>query len=178
MACNLSYSYTIPCKATGGIAGVWIGSYTSGLTYSYDTSAAGATSSAGTITEFGGVTSSFYKFEAQTETSSLNGAGNFSIENGTAFYTLTAEIVLHNMTQALVEQIAVLGRGRWRIIVLDQNGNYWLMGEKNPVNVTASTPGLGKAYGDLNGAMITFEGKEISPMKQVSSAALASLGIS
>lgn len=178
MSCLITYGYTVPCKSTAGIQAVYIGSYNSGLTYSIDASATGLTSSAGTITGFGGVTSSFFKFEAQLETASLMEAGGFSVENGTAFYTQTAEITLQGMNQALVEQINILGKGRWRIIVLDQNGYYWLMGRQNPVNVTASTPSLGKAYGDLNGAVVTFEGKEPAPITQVSSAAVSQLGIS
>jgi hypothetical protein len=176
--CPIAYGYTIPCKASGGIQSVWIGTYNSGLLYTVDSSAPGITSSYNTITGFSGSTSSFYKFEAQLETASVVEAGGFSNENGTAFYTQTVEITLHNMSQALVEQINILGKGRWRIIVLDQNGLYWLVGKQNPVNVSASTPGLGKAYGDLNGSVITFIGKEPEPIRQVSSAALASLGIS
>jgi hypothetical protein len=177
MICPITYGYTVPCKSTGGIQSVYIGQYNSGLTYTTDSSSPGATSSFNTITGFGGATSSFYKFEAQLETASLVEAGAFSNENGTAFYTQTAMIVLQGLNQPLVEQINILGKGRWRIIFLDQNGLYWLMGKQNPVNVSASTPGLGKAYGDLNGAIITFEGKEPAPITQVSSAALIALGI-
>ena len=178
MSCVLTYGYNIPCKATGGVQAVWIGTWEAGLTYTYDSSAPGITSSYGTITAFGGATSSFSKFEQNLETASLAEAGAFSVENGSAFYTQTCEITLYQMTQAMSEQINILGKGRWRVIILDQNGNYWLMGKQNPVNVSAATPGLGKAYGDLNGAIVTFEGKEPAPITQVSSAALADLGIS
>lgn len=178
MICPITYGYSVPCKSSGGIQAIYIGQYNSGLTYSLDASAPGITSSYNTITGFGGATSSFYKFEAQLETASLVEAGGFSNENGTAFYTQTAEITVHGLNQALIEQISILGKGRWRIIILDQNGLYWLMGKQNPVNVTGSTPGLGKAYGDLNGAIITFEGKEPEPIRQVSSTAVGILGIS
>lgn len=177
--CNLSYGYTVPCKSVGGVQAVWIGTWTSGLTYTLDSSAAGITSSYNTITGFTGATGTFYKFEANLETASLVEAGGFSVENGTAFYTQTCEITLSGgLAQALVEQINILGKGRWRIVLLDQIGNYWLMGKQNPVNVTAATPGLGKAYGDLNGSVITFEGKEPAPINQISSAAVGTLGIS
>lgn len=178
MSCVLTYGYNVPCRAVGGIQAVWIGTFNSGLVYTYDNSAPGVTSSYGTITGFTGSTSSFSKFEQNLETASLAQTGQFSVENGSAFYEQTCEITLYQLTQAITEQINILGKGRWRIIVLDQNGNYWLMGKQNPVNVSAATPGLGKAYGDLNGAVITFMGKEPEPITQVSSAALASLGIS
>ena len=178
MACLLTYGYNVPCKSVGGLQAVYIGTFNSGLTYTLDASAPGVTSSYNTITGFGGATSSFYKFEANLETASLVETGAFSNDNGSAFYTQTCEITLYTLSQALVEQVNILGKGRWRIIVLDQTGNYWLMGKQNSVHVSAATPGLGKAYGDLNGAIITFEGKEPEPIRQVSSAAVATLGIS
>jgi hypothetical protein len=47
------------------------------------------------------------------------------------------------------------------------------MGFQNPVRVSAATPGLGKAYCDLNGAVITFLGKEPEPAYEVASSAAA-----
>ena len=49
------------------------------------------------------------------------------------------------------------------------------MGYQNPVRVSASTPNLGKAYGDLNGAVITFMTKEPTPAYEVSSTAALSV---
>lgn len=175
--CDLSYGYNVPCKSVGGVQAIWVGTYNSGLVYTLDTSAPGLTSSYNTITGFTGSVGTFNLFEANLETASLVETGNFSVENGTAFYTQTCEITVYGMKQSLVEQINILGKGRWRIIILDQAGNYWLMGKQNPVNVTAATPGLGKAYGDLNGAIITFEGREPAPITQVSSAAVGILGV-
>jgi sugar lactone lactonase YvrE len=58
--------------------------------------------------------------------------------------------------------------------VIDQNGNYWYIGNKNGARVTAATPGVGKAMGDLNGAVITFEGKEqVTAYQMTAAAALA-----
>jgi hypothetical protein len=45
------------------------------------------------------------------------------------------------------------------------------MGYQNPVRVTASTPNVGKAYGDLNGAVVTFMTKEATPAYEVSASA-------
>jgi hypothetical protein len=69
----------------------------------------------------------------------------------------------------------VLGQGKWRVIIKDQRGVYHLMGKQNPVRVSASTPGVGKAYGDLNGAVITFLGKEPEPAHIVTSGAALSV---
>ena len=69
----------------------------------------------------------------------------------------------------------MLGQGKWRILIKDQRGIYRLMGVQNPVRVSASTPNVGKAYGDMNGATITFMCKEPSPAYIVSSTAALQL---
>lgn len=164
MACVLTSGYTIPCRNTAGVQKLYIGTYNSNnLTY-------GATAN-GQITSFTGATVSFYGFELKSETGSVVEAGAGSDANGTYFVTTTIEMPIQTMTQDLSNQITLLGQGRWRIIALDQNGGYWLLGKVNPVTVTSTTGGLGKAFGDLNGATITFTAKEPIHMTSVSTAA-------
>jgi hypothetical protein len=165
MACLLTSGYSLGCRdGIGGIAEVYIGEWNgSSMTYTL-----GVDSIIGT---FSGATVSFYTFQQEIETASFTENGNFSIENGTSFYDSTLVITLHKMDAALRNKILLLGQGKWRIIVKSQNGKYFLMGYQNPVRVSASTPGLGKAYGDLNGAVITFMTKEASPAYEVSSVA-------
>lgn len=170
MACILSSGYTLPCRVIAGVQAVYIGTYNSGLTYTYGTS-----SNANQIISFAGSTSSFYKFEQTIETGSLTNTGNFNEQNGTAYYDQVCEITVHNVSQTLIDQVTSLGQGRWRILVLDNNGNYFLIGKSFPVSVTALTGGLGKADGDLQGFTITFTGKEKEPMIQATSTAVAGI---
>lgn len=165
MACVLTNGYTLGCRDNiGGVQEVYIGEYNGdSLTYLFGTD--------NIIGTFSGATVSFYTFEQEIETGSYTENGQFSTENGTAFYEQTLTITLHKLDAALRNKILLLGQGKWRIIIKDQRGNYWLMGKQNPVRVSASTPGLGKAYGDLNGAVITFTGKEPEPAHEVSSTA-------
>lgn len=165
MPCVLTNGYTLGCRDNiGGIQEVYIGEWNGdGLTYVFGTN--------NIIGTFSGATGPFYTFEQEIETGSYTENGVFSTENGTAFYEQTLTINLYKMDAALRNQILILGQGKWRIIVKDQRGNYFLMGKQNPVRVSASTPGLGKAYGDLNGAVITFMGKEPEPAHQVATAA-------
>ncbi len=170
MSCVLTSGYNVPCKGAAGISSVYIGSYTNNLTYTLGTS-----SSLNQIVTFTAGTSSFYTFVQEVEQGSLTEKGNFNPQLGSAFYEQTAEITLTNVTQTLVDQVSSLGKGRWRIIVLDSNGNYWLLGKVNAVSVTDTTGGLGKALGDLNGYTITFTGKEADPLIQVTTAAATSV---
>ena len=163
--CLLTSGYSLGCRDNiGGVAEVYIGEY-NGSSLGY---VLGTDSIIGT---FSGTTVSFYTFQQEIETASFTENGNFSIENGTSFYEMTLTITLHKLEAALRNKILVLGQGKWRVIVKDQRGTYHLMGYQNPVRVSASTPGVGKAYGDMNGSVITFVGKEPVPAYEVSSAA-------
>lgn len=165
MACILSSGFTLGCRDNiGGIQEVYIGEWNGDtLTYVYGTNNIIGTFSAGTA--------SFYTFEQEVETGSYTENGVYSNENGTGFYEQTLVITLQKLDAALRNQLLILGQGKWRILIKDQRGHYWLMGKQNPVRVSTSTPGLGKAYGDLNGAVITFIGKEPEPAHEVASTA-------
>ena len=174
MSCLITEGYSIACKGIAGVQAVFIGEW-NGNDIGY-TIGTGLT--AGQITAFTGATVSFYEFQQTIETGALTEAGNFNVQNGTAFYEETVEITIHNTNATLLEQVNVLGRGRWRILVLDVNGNYFLVGKQNPVQVSAVAGGLGKAYGDLNGFTITFTGKEYDVLTQVTTSAAQSVIIS
>jgi hypothetical protein len=169
MSCVLTSGYTLGCRDNiGGVQTVYIGEYNGDdLTYSFTAS--------NVIDAFAGATVSFYTFEQEIETGSYTENGVFSTENGTSFYEETLSITLHRLDATLRNQILVLGQGKWRVIIKDQRGVYHLMGKQNPVRVSASTPGVGKAYGDLNGAVITFLGKEPEPAHIVTSGAALSV---
>jgi hypothetical protein len=147
--------YTLACRNnTGGIQKVWIGCYNSDCVYTLDANniITGATGC--------GSGTAFYSFEQEIETGSFVQNGQFSTENGTTFFEQVLEITLHKMDSTQRNRVQSLAIGAWRVVILDQQGNYWMMGHQNPVRVTSATPQLGKAYGDLNGAIITFTGKE------------------
>jgi hypothetical protein len=176
MACAISYGYQNSCRGIGGIQYIYIGSFNSGLQYILDTTPSGLTSSFNTITGFTGSTSSFFKFDGIPQTTSVIQVPTGSTDNGTFFWTQTLEMTNVGLNQALSENISILGKGRWRVLVLDQNGNWFLIGRQNGCYVTTGTGGLGKAPGDLNGMTITFESNDPEPIRQVSSAAAAALG--
>jgi len=167
MSCVLTSGYSIPCKGKAGVQAVYIGLW-NGPPMGYTTTGI-------TITAFTGATVSFYEFEQPIETGSLTETGNFNTQNGTAYYDQVVEITVHNINAALIDEVNVLGRGRWRLLVLDVNVNYFLIGKQNPVMVTAVAGGLGKAYGDLNGYTITFTGKEFDALAPVQTAAAQAL---
>ena len=165
MACLLTSGYQLGCRdGVGGISEIYIGEWNgSALGYTLGTD--------NIIGTFSGATVSFYTFQQEIETASFTENGEFSIENGTSFYTDTCTITLHQLNASLRNKILILGQGKWRILIKTQTGKYFLMGKQNPVRVSAATPGVGKAYGDMNGAVITFTGKEPVPAFEVAASA-------
>ena len=173
--CNLSQGYPVPCRnSSGGIQEVWIGTW-NGASTTITTGTASFETGAGT--EIISVTGSglFYPFPQPLETGEFSQSGGFSTENGTSMYTQTLNITIQQYNGFSWGQINILGQGVWRILVLDQNGNYFYLGSQNGCRVTAATPGAGKSMNDLNGAIITFEGKEPVPAYQISANAAIQL---
>jgi hypothetical protein len=168
MACLLTSGYTIGCKTQAGVQKVFIGQWNdTSLTYTFGTNSI--------ITAFGGATTSFYTFQQPIETSSYTAPAEVNTENNAIQYNQTLSINVQGMNAALLNQIKTLGQGVWRILILDKNGLYFLMGKSGPVQVSAIDSGLGKAGTDLTGAMITFTSKEDQPLYEVNSAAALTL---
>lgn len=169
MACVLTNGYTLGCRDNiGGIQEIYIGEWNGdALTYTFGTFSL--------ITAFAGATVSFYTFEQDAQVGSYTENGVFSTENGTSFYEQTCTITLHKLEADLRNKLLILGQGKWRVMIKDQRGKYWLMGKQNPVRVSASTPQLGKMYGDLNGSVITFMGAEPEIANEVQASAALSL---
>ena len=189
MANTLLNIYTIPQRVPAGIQAVYIAPYNQGGTYSYPGSSispfvldgtstiaspstftyagVGFTSSGfGSVVGTIGTTPTFTKFEQRLEQGSYLESGVYG-ENGSYGVSQKLEITLEGYDQNTKNNIAVLNKGSWRAIVLDQNGNYILMGYQNPVLITTSDGGLGKAYGDGVKTTLTFEVKEINPAPSV-----------
>lgn len=99
----------------------------------------------------------------------LRGAGGItqavegSMENGTYSYNMSLEFTLHKITSGTQTLIDALTKTRSTIGVLDNNDNVILMGYGNGMEMTGGSFQTGTGYGELNGATITMEGKEVFP---------------
>ena len=156
MACDITAGRLEPCKdSVGGITAIYIGgAYTPNLLNTATISADGE------VTAFTAALT-FYKYD-------LKGANSFdqtnenSRENGTSFWTQTGTVVLKKQDKATTAQLKLLSYGRPQIIVEDYNGNFYLAGIENGVEVTVNTA-TGAGMGDLNGYNLTLTGMEKSP---------------
>ena len=170
-SCVLTAGIPLACtESTGGVKNVYIGAYNeSGTTFTYD-----AANIIDTVTS----SETFYTYKFRPQTASYGEEGSHSIENGTNFWTQTLSMIFHKLDAAKRNQILLLAGSDLHVIVETQNGDYWWVGLKNGANLTGSTAGAGKAYGDLNGYNLTIVGLEPKLAHQLDATAFGTLTIS
>jgi len=167
MSCILGSGIALGCKdSLGGIKEVYIASFENQTTYTYDVN-----DIVDTVTYPALVTQSFYTFAQRNEAGEFTQTGNHSVENGTNFWSQMVNLVFTKNDAENRNILKVLAQSKLIIIVKDQNDIYWLVGQDNGADLTASTVGAGKAYGDLNGSTVSFEAKEKAPARQISQTA-------
>ena len=160
MACDITAGRLEPCKdSVGGITAIYVGgAYTPGLVNA--PSDGGVTIVGDEITAFAAPLT-FYKYDLKGA-NSFDQANENSRENGTSFWTQTGTVVLKKQDKATTAQLKLLSYGRPQIIIEDYNGNYYLAGIENGVEVAVSTA-TGSGMGDLNGYNLVLTGNEKSP---------------
>lgn len=169
MACDLTTGFSVGCNdSIGGVKAFYIENMPSDMVIA--TNATGeATSITNTAADM-----AYFKYEctaAQGAASSFNDNPTVNDQNGTSFFDQTATYVLNKMEQAKRNEIKMIARAKMTIIIEDNNGKYWLMGETNGVRLTSGEAGSGTALGDRNGYSLSFQAQEFEPMREVTSGA-------
>ena len=96
-----------------------------------------------------------------------------SRENGTIYYTPTAQILFNRLTKEDQNQIKLLGATKVVIFAqLNQqlaNGHDVIigLGVTNGMELNAGTMDTGASFGDKNGYTLTFDGMETEPFPMV-----------
>ena len=165
MSCILENGVTLGCKdSLGGVKEVLIASYTNNEVYTYETD--DTSDDFGMITGISG-NGQFYRFEMRQQQGEFIQQGQHSIENGSNFWEQSVSLVFVKNNAKDRNTLLVLAQSTLLIVVKDQNGTYWLVGELNGAEISESTQSSGKAYGDLNGTTITLMGKEATPARKI-----------
>lgn len=160
MACDISLGRKEPCKdSIGGLRAVYFTNYddVDPNGYTYDVT---DTDMITLIT--GAATLNAYKYE-------LKGSSSFdtnivsSRENGTTYFEQTANLTFKKLTVEQHKEVKLLSYGRPRIMVEDNNGNFFWAGLKFGCDVTGGTIVTGAAMGDLSGYTLTLTGMELAP---------------
>ena len=172
MACDISAGRLEPCKdSVGGLDAVYFVNYddlpTTAITVSADDEITAVTGSPRA-----------YKYELKG-TSSLEQTINSSRENGTTFFDQALSLMLKKQDLAPHKQVKLLAYGRPKVIVRDNNSNFWLVGYEHGADVNGGSIVTGAAFGDMTGYNLTFQAQEKIPaqfLDATTEAGLVSLG--
>ena len=167
MACTaLTKGRGIDCnRISGGVKFIYFWVLDDAATYAYDVTNA---LEIDTI-DFNGAT--IYRYSMPIGVSSVSDSIVGSRENGTIYYTPTAQVLYNRLTVQDQEEIKLLGATKVRIfaqlnqqVVATGNDVILALGMVNGMELNAGTMDTGAAWGDKNGYTLTFDGMEQQPM--------------
>ena len=130
----------------------------------------GIVQSAGEVTDIEMGANVLYRYTMPLGVASVTDTIVGSRENGTIYYTPTAQVLFNRISKEDQNQIKLLGATK--VVVFAQlnqqlaNGHDIIvaMGVVNGMELNAGTIDSGAAWGDKNGYTLTFDGMEASPM--------------
>ncbi len=168
MSCPLTQGFTLDCKdSIAGIKSVRFASLS-------DYTALAATVASGEVTAIGSASTVFYKYELRRETSSMNDDPQADQSIGGLFYKPALTVVMNKLDTNKRNEIQLLAKNRLVAIVETQqaedsagDGDFWVVGHENGLDMVASTAGTGTAPGDRNGYELSFEGMEPNPAMKI-----------
>jgi len=168
MSCILSSDFTLPCRRNkGGVQKVYITELANTATL---------TVVSGAVTVFTLSTGKeFFEYNLGMGGSNATATvgGDRAVQS--RFYTHSVNIQLPQQSTALRNELLVLGQVTVQIIVLDENGKYFLYGGYRGLEISEGTAQTGTASADLNGYNITFAGDELDLPIEVPSGLIAAL---
>lgn len=165
MACTIIEGRQIDCRdSIGGVAELYAAEYT-------NISQAAIIASSGTITTFTmNPGKKFYTFQVEKGNAQVDEKVTSSQENGTLYYEQTLTFNMKKLSAAMRNDVHILAQNRTIWIAKDNNGLFRVLGQTGGMDIGDSTLSTGKAFGDLNGATLTFVGMEKEPASYISQA--------
>lgn len=99
----------------------------------------------------------FKAYHFNRNTGNLTSNYQVAPENGTKYVQSDLVLVFSRMETAKRVEITALAQSDLIVIVKDANGKYWLLGNDEPVSMSAGDGLTGTARGDRNGYSITLQ---------------------
>ena len=174
MACTaLTKGRGLDCnRISGGVKFIYFGVYDQ-FTAPIDGTGIAVTSGEVTDIEMG-VGTGLYRYSMPLGVASVTDTIVGSRENGTIYYTPTAQVLFNRLTKEDQNQIKLLGATKLVIFAqlnqqLTSNGHDVIicLGRVNGMELNAGTMDTGAAWGDKNGYTLTFDGMEADPFPMV-----------
>ena len=173
MACILTSGYTfLVCKGgASGIKKVY-------LTEFENNSGTGSTftAAAGIVTAYTLATGKKYRVYAlDKEMGMFTSPGTYTPASGTISYEPQIDFTIKKLTTAVIQEIQLVAQNVLTMMVEDVNGDYWLFGKDQGMDLLTWGTESGMAITDFSGHKLSFKGKEVSPIYKVTGTLIANL---
>ena len=172
MACTaLTKGRGLDCnRISGGVKFIYFGVYDQ---FTAPIDGTGIVEAAGEVTDIEMGSNVLYRYSMPLGVASVTDTIVGSRDNGTIYYTPTAQVLFNRLTKEDQNQIKLLGATKVVIFAqLNQqlaNGHDVIicLGRVNGMELNAGTMDTGAAWGDKNGYTLTFDGMETEPFPMV-----------
>ena len=173
MACILTSGYSyLGCRGgAGGIKAIYLTEIenNSGTGYTF-------TATAGLVTAYTLATGKKYRtYLLDKEMGFYSSNGVYTPGSGTISYEPQIDFTIKKLTTAMIQEIHLVAQNCLTMMVQDINGDYWLFGKENGMDLLTWSAESGTAITDFNGQKLSFKGKEVSPIYKVTSTLIANL---
>jgi len=173
MACTaLTKGRGLDCnRISGGVKFIYFGVFDQ---FDAPIDGTGIAVTAGEVTDIEMGTNQLYRYSMPIGVASITDTIVGSRENGTIYYTPTAQVLFNRLTKEDQNQIKLLGATK--VVVFAQLNQQILatgtdvivcLGRVNGMELNAGTMDSGAAWGDKNGYTLTFDGMEADPFPMV-----------
>ncbi len=153
MACDIAAGRIEPCKdSIGGLDAIYFVNEGEITEYTMDADVIEAVLG----------TPSAYKFDLKG-TSTYQEDIVSSRENGTTFFQQVLTVTLKKLDVATHKSVKLLAYGNPKVVIKDNNGNFFMAGKDFGMDVTGGTVVTGGAMGDLSGYTLVLTGMEKTP---------------
>lgn len=149
MACNVTLTgIALDCGTNlSGIKAIYLAN---------DASVGDPTPDEGMIKTIDASAGTFKKYTPAKNTGSLTKTLTKDESTGVMYYTNEAVAQFNKMETAKRTELANIGIGQFKAIVLDNNGKYWFLGKDNYVSASAVTGQTGAGLDDGNFYTLTL----------------------
>lgn len=156
MACSILTTMPLDCmSALGGVDTIYV---FAGDNFPVQTVVANE------VTLTGG-SGDFFQYKFAKDTAKLTETATISNANGTVFYTTELSVNISKRSINKRNEFLLLAKNREiRVIVKDNMGQYWLMGNTRGAVLSTLVGEGGQAIGDMNGYTFTFQSMEADQM--------------
>ena len=179
MACNITHGRVEPCKdAMAGLRNIYFINEQIDANFIYRETFVGSgvyvvdTDFSESI-DFVNFIQYMYKFELKSNENVYDQEIVTSRENGTTFFRQTLTVKLKKQDVATHNAVKTLAYAKPRILVENNEGQFFLVGLLRGADLTAGSINSGGALGDFSGYSLTFVAEELLPSQFVPLGTLA-----